>query len=127
MLLMATPSFGQNCEVIKDVTIFKFCDSISFEWDPNTEQDIAGYRVYRSSMEGGWVSYSTDPNTPNFVEATAHPIVTLTVNNVPPGLWFWTATAFDTAGNESGFSNHVVSYHIGYVGSPGEIISTPSN
>ena len=65
-------------------------------WDPNTEPDLAGYKVYY-----GTASHSYGP-----------PIVvgkqtTYTVTGLGIGTYFFAVTAYDTSGNESGFSNEV--------------------
>ena len=73
--------------------------NVSFMWDENLEADLAGYRVYRSDTSGGY-----DKSTDMIWEGTA---ITATENNVPDGTWYWVATAYDTSGNESGYSNEV--------------------
>ena len=72
--------------------------NVSFQWDANTEADLAGYKVYRS-----------DVSSSNYTEVgdIAAPTVTFTEENVPDGTWFWVATAYDTYGNESEYSNEV--------------------
>jgi len=66
-------------------------------WDANTEPDLAGYKMYQSTTgaTGPWVLIRTIPKG-TLVAAS---------NDLPDGTYHWTLTAFDTAGNESGYSN----------------------
>ena len=76
--------------------------NVSFQWDANTEADLAGYKIYRSAISGVYSSGA-------LVGTIPAPSVEFTENNVPDGTWFWVATAYDTYGNESGYSNEVTS------------------
>lgn len=63
-------------------------------WDPNTEPDLAGYRVYIGTASGRygepiWAGNQT----------------TYTIEELPTGTFYFAVTAVDTAGNESGYSN----------------------
>jgi len=73
---------------------------VEFEWEPNTEPDLAGYHVYQSGESGGYVKGQFKAQVPK--EAS-----TFILYNVPDGKWFWVFTAFDNDGNESDFSNEV--------------------
>jgi hypothetical protein len=76
---------------------------VQFSWDPNTEPDLAGYRLYRSRVSGWYLKG-------NFLlEIPARPgeIKTFTVEKPSQGLHFWVVTAYDTGFNESGFSDEV--------------------
>lgn len=75
---------------------------LNAKWDPNTEPDLAGYRVYWSQESGSY---------PNSFEI---PIgeYSETMNTIPtgwltPGRWYFAATAYDQTGNESGYSSEV--------------------
>lgn len=68
-------------------------------WNANSEADLAGYTLYEGTTAGG-------PYTPlhtilapatefSFTAATPH----------PDGKFYWVCTAYDLAGNESGYSN----------------------
>jgi len=74
--------------------------NVGFQWDANAEPDLAGYNIYRSDISGAY-------GIAKLVGTVAAPAVQFTENNVPDGTWFWVATAFDTYGNESGYSNEV--------------------
>ena len=74
--------------------------NVSFQWDANTEPDLAGYNVYRSDISGAY-------DISKLVGTVEAPAVQFTEPAVPDGTWFWVTTAFDTYGNESGYSNEV--------------------
>ena len=67
-------------------------------WTQNSEPDLAGYRLYESSISG---TYGTTPlaDCPHpcdsYIFPTPHAV----------GTWYWVVTAYDTSGNESGPSN----------------------
>lgn len=73
--------------------------SATLTWRANTESDLAGYRVYRATSSGtyGAPIATIQGNTPNYI-ATGLQIGTT---------YFFVVTAFDTAGNESAYSNEV--------------------
>lgn len=86
------------------------------QMDSNTEPDLAGYRIWWSQEQGTY-SQAFDIPVVNFVEKPDW-------NTVPtgwlePGRWYFAATAYDTSGNESGFSEEV------YVDVPDIEPSTP--
>jgi len=85
VLFFATSSFA-----LSDVTI---------EWDANSEQDLAGYKLYQSSQSG---VYAGNP-----VATIPAGTETVTLTNVPDGTWYWVLTAYDAGDNESGYSNEV--------------------
>ena len=70
---------------------------VRLAWDPNTEEDLAGYSLYHSHNSGGPYEKSQDipAGTEEYVET------------VEEGIHFWVLTAFDTSRNESGYSNEV--------------------
>ena len=76
--------------------------TVRFEWDANSETDLAGYRLYQSATPGSYV-YGKGNEVAEIPAGTAE----LTLSNVPDGDWSWVLTAFDTHGNESGPSNEV--------------------
>ncbi len=87
--------------------------SIELRWNANTENDLAGYKVYRSIIPGnyGWVPATSPPyNTgPSVVgEGYLVGIVPVDLTAVPPihptnfvdenledGHWYYVVTAFD--------------------------------
>lgn len=71
-------------------------NSVTLGWEPNTEPDLAGYRLY----------FSKDPNEWTHVKPLE--LVTTTTVSLPePGTWFFILTAKDTEGLESLPSNMV--------------------
>ncbi len=73
--------------------------SATLTWNANTENNLAGYKVYRATASG---TYGAPITT----------IVGNVTNYVATGLqvgttYFFVVTAYDTAGNESGVSNEV--------------------
>lgn len=73
--------------------------SLRLDWNANTETDLAGYRIYRSTTSGVYgAPVATAPaSATSFVDAGVKPGVT----------YFFTITAVDKAGNESVRSNQV--------------------
>lgn len=79
---------------------------ITFQWDRNSENDLAGYRLYQSDTSGSY-TYGPGKEVAEIkVISEDHPD-TVTIINVPDGTWYWVLTAFDAHGNESGPSNEV--------------------
>ena len=79
--------------------------NVTLQWTANTENDLAGYRIYRGAQAGG--PYTQVGNDiacgPN--DATCCEFIDM---NIPDGTYCWVATAFDTSGNESEYSNEVI-------------------
>lgn len=76
---------------------------VTLAWDPNTEPDLAGYRIYMSIASG------TYDKAVDKVADIAVGTETATVAVLPEDgrAIYFVATAYDTSGNESGFSNEV--------------------
>lgn len=74
---------------------------IALTCDPNTETDLAGYRLYYGNVSGGpYTKYAQDfPYGPGVV-----PDFRLTL---PDGLKYIVATAYDKEGLESPYSNEI--------------------
>lgn len=73
--------------------------SVSLQWDPNTESDLAGYKLY----------YAADST--NFDNATVIDVQNQTTTSVadldPTKSYSFAVKAYNTAGMESAFSNVV--------------------
>jgi hypothetical protein len=71
--------------------------SLTLAWDPNTELDLAGYKV----------SYGTRPGDYNFTIDVGN-VTQYTVTGLAPGSrYYFVLTAYDTSLNESNFSPEV--------------------
>ncbi|WDT71319.1 MAG: fibronectin type III domain-containing protein [Candidatus Manganitrophus sp.] len=93
----------RRCRLLLALVLFLILDHHTFAlageailtWDPNSEGDLAGYRVYVGLLPG---VYSPPIDVGR--------VTSWTVPNLTAGLTYHFAiTAYDTDGNESGFSN----------------------
>jgi hypothetical protein len=78
-------------------------ETIKLTWDANTEEDLAGYKVYSSRTNGG--PYSLVSDVGNVIEYE------INMTNESEGTIYYVATAYDLRGNESGYSNQA-SYNV---------------
>ena len=83
--------------VILLFAINAYAASCTFEWDPNKESDLAGYKLY-------WGTSSR--NYENSIDVKN--VTTFEVTDLPDGELYFSATAYDAEGNESDYSNEVV-------------------
>jgi uncharacterized repeat protein (TIGR02543 family) len=92
--------FSIACLVLLAISVLSAVDSsaqIKLAWDPNTEPDLAGYRVYYGTASG---IYGTSVDVGN--------VTAYTLNGLAQGVTYYlTVIAYDTARNESGYSNEV--------------------
>jgi hypothetical protein len=73
--------------------------SATLTWNPNTDADLAGYKIYRATQSGTYgAALATVPTGTISYQATG-----LSANTT----YFFVITAYDNAGNESPFSNEV--------------------
>jgi len=72
---------------------------VTLDWADNTESDLSGYNVYRSTTQGsGYAKInSTVVSTSNYVDSTVTNGIT----------YYYVVTAVDTGSNESTYSNQV--------------------
>ncbi len=86
-----------------------YAASIDLEWDPNTEPEVAGYKIYWGTSAGNYpFSKDVGKNT------------TCTISGLDEGkIYYFAATAYDGDGNESGYSNQV-SYTVPFGDSDGD-------
>jgi hypothetical protein len=85
-------------------------EDVSLEWNANTEDDLEGYMIYRTGTSNQYVLGGE--SSPNFISRIpCGPLDETCTNhtdfNLPAGVYFWVATAYDTDDNESGPSNQV--------------------
>lgn len=72
--------------------------TVTLAWDPNPEPTVAGYRLYYGTSSG----YYT-----NSVDVAAS--TRATISALIEGMTYYMAvTAYDTSGNQSGYSNEIV-------------------
>jgi fibronectin type 3 domain-containing protein len=85
------------CVMASLVTSNAFAAQITLAWDPNTESDLAGYRIHSGSASGSYTMH-----------IDVHNVTSYTVTGLTDGQsYYFAATAYDSAGNESGYSNQV--------------------
>jgi hypothetical protein len=71
--------------------------SVDLEWDPNTEPELAGYKIYWGTSNGNYPSSKDAGKTS-----------TATISGLVEGTtYYFAATAYDGEGNESGYSNQI--------------------
>jgi hypothetical protein len=92
--------------------------SVTLAWDPSSDSSIAGYRLYEGAASRSYT------NVINTGKAT-----TATVSNLVSGItYFFAVTAYDTNGQESGFSSEI-SYTVPW--SPNDVpsiaLASPTN
>lgn len=68
-----------------------FAATVSISWNANTESDLAGYRVHYGTAKGSYSNHINVGNTTSWQ-----------ISNLAAGTnYYFTLTAYDTAGNES--------------------------
>ena len=79
--------------------------SITLSWDPPTQRDdgtpltnLAGYKLYWGTALGYYPNLASIPNPG---------VATYVVDELTPGTYYLVATAYDSSGMESGYSNAV--------------------
>ena len=70
---------------------------VKVSWDPNSESDLAGYRIYYGTKSG---NYDTNVDAGNAASVEIKGLQTNTT-------YYFVATAYDNSGNESEFSKEV--------------------
>src|SRR5205085_7771374 len=94
---VARDAAGNAATSTVTVTVANTTAQVTLAWDPNTESDLAGYKVYIGTASG---VYTTTIDVGN--------VTTYTVTGLAPGAtYYFVVTAYDTGGLESGFSNEV--------------------
>ena len=74
---------------------------ITLAWDPNTEGDVAGYRIYYGFESGNYEAHIDVGNK------TTHTLTDLT----PDRVYYFSAKAYNTANQESTFSTEVSHFY----------------
>lgn len=70
---------------------------LTISWDANSESDLAGYRLYRSTSSGGPYILVVDTTSTSYVDSGL----------VSGTTYYYVITAYDTSGNESTYSTEV--------------------
>ena len=92
------------------VSAFAVEKNITLAWDPNKEPDLAGYTIY-ATRSAEIVYEARDVSEWVFdVGVMPSPQVEIVVDMNEGETVYFVATAFDTVGNESKFSNKVFFY-----------------
>lgn len=73
--------------------------AVTMAWDRNNEGDLAGYRIYRATAPGGYGA----PIANLSPAATSYQAASLQKGSS----YYFSVTAYDTAGNESPLSNEI--------------------
>jgi hypothetical protein len=81
-----------------------FAFDAEFSWLPNTESDLAGYKVHWGTTESKQYEHEYDCGIPTTSDDGR---VHCTVADVPVTLTYFAATAYDSAGAESDYSNEI--------------------
>jgi len=89
-----------------------YAQQVTLAWDANSEPDLAGYKIYYGSLTAGPYdgTGSSEGQSPisipiSSLEDPQHPA--FVVSGLEDGTYYFVATAYDTDGFESGFSNEV--------------------
>ncbi len=78
-----------------------YAASASFSWLPNTETDLAGYKIYYGTTRGGPYPNSVDVGKPEPVDGRVHG----SVENLEAGkTYYFVAVAYNTSALESDYS-----------------------
>jgi len=77
-----------------------WADDVVFQWNSNSETDLAGYRLYQATVSGQHTKGNYLTEIPAGTE-------TYTITDLNTGTFFWVVTAYDTSGLESEFSQEV--------------------
>ena len=92
--------------------------SITLQWDSNTEPDLAGYNIYRSTSSGaGYIQLN-----PSLTSATSFEDTAVETGSV----YYYVVTAVNTSQMESSFSNEIASNVTVPSNNPPQSISRPS-
>lgn len=75
---------------------------LRFGWDPNTEPDLAGYRIHYGQSTGAYTD-SVDVGLPATIDGRVEASIT-----VPYGNKYFACTAYTDDGVESDYSNEVM-------------------
>jgi hypothetical protein len=79
------------------VPLFAWAQQLTLAWDPNTDADLAGYKVHYGTVSG---NYTTSIDV--------HNVTTYTLAGLSTGqTYYFSASAYNASGASSGYSNEV--------------------
>lgn len=88
------------------ISSISFAKDIKLTCDPNSESDLAGYRIYQSNTSNTY-NKATDKVSEVMIAPNTQPFFDIEGLIEDGRTVYFVATAFDTQGNESGFSNEL--------------------
>ena len=86
LLLVAAAGFPQRADA----------GDVVFEWNANSEPDIAGYIMYSGKASGKYDTWIDVKNVTRY-----------TVSGLPAGTYYFSLTAYDISGKDSGYANEI--------------------
>jgi len=92
------------CSAITNVAVAADTGVVNFSWLPNTEADLAGYKIHYGTVQGGPYNMEVDLGLPSPVEGRIHGSVTGLIEGET---YFFVATAYNTTGLESDFTGEI--------------------
>lgn len=86
--------------------------NVTLAWDPNSETDLAGYKIYYGVTNGGpyggtGATQGASPITIPLSSLANRSLPEYAVTNLPNNTYYFVLTAYDTEALESGYSNQV--------------------
>ncbi len=84
-----------------------FADILRFSWEPNTEEALAGYKIHCGVSTGVYTEIY-DVFSPDLVAGRVQSEI-----DIARGNWYCAATAYDTYGDQSDYSNEAISRTVG--------------
>ena len=102
VLLIALACWLVAFVVAMIIATMSYAADATFSWLPNTEPDLAGYKIHYGSAAGAY-DQIIDVGLPDPVDGR----IRYTISDVSAGITYYTATAYDTGGLESDYSNEV--------------------
>jgi fibronectin type 3 domain-containing protein len=101
--------------LVASIAADAFAAQVTLAWDPNTESDLAGYKLHYGTASGSYT-----------VHLDIHNVTSYTVTGLTEGqTYYFAATAYDASGCESGYSNQV-SYTVPAANAAPSIPATPT-
>ncbi len=83
--------------VVAGVSVDALAGQAALTWNPNTESDLAGYKLHYGTANANYT-----------VHLDVHNVTSYTVTGLTDGqTYYFAATAYDSSGCESGYSNQV--------------------